>query len=75
MDFIKRVYNIMGQFLMRGLGCSSLFMIMSSVAFCAPQITPDMMAKFKQLSPAQQQALAAQYGVDTSQLGGGRTKK
>ncbi|MFQ2180470.1 SLBB domain-containing protein [Aeromonas sp. s13] len=74
MDFIKRVYNIMGQFLMRGLGCSSLFMIMSSVAFCAPQITPDMMAKFKQLSPAQQQALAAQYGVDTSQLGGAGQK-
>ncbi|MFQ1933239.1 SLBB domain-containing protein [Aeromonas veronii] len=64
----------MGQFLMRGLGCSSLFMIMSSVAFCAPQITPDMMAKFKQLSPAQQQALAAQYGVDTSQLGGAGQK-
>ncbi|MGL4957630.1 MAG: polysaccharide biosynthesis/export family protein, partial [Plesiomonas sp.] len=36
----------------------------------APQITPEMMAKFKQLSPAQQQALAAQYGVNPAQLGG-----
>ncbi|MBL0443638.1 hypothetical protein JEO77_19830 [Aeromonas veronii] len=35
----------------------------------APQITPEMMAKFKQLSPAQQQALAAQYGVNPAQLG------
>ncbi|HGY1012481.1 TPA: SLBB domain-containing protein [Aeromonas salmonicida subsp. smithia] len=35
----------------------------------APQVTPEMMAKFKQLSPAQQQALAAQYGLDSSQLG------
>ncbi len=35
----------------------------------APQVTPEMIAKFKQLSPAQQQALAAQYGIDPSQLG------
>jgi len=35
----------------------------------APQVTPEMIAKFKQLSPAQQQALAAQYGLDSSQLG------
>ncbi|MEH8223506.1 SLBB domain-containing protein [Aeromonas veronii] len=39
-----------------------------------PQVTPDMMAKFKQLSPAQQQALAAQYGIDPSQLGSSSTK-
>ncbi|MGL5046974.1 MAG: polysaccharide biosynthesis/export family protein, partial [Shewanella sp.] len=36
----------------------------------APQVTPEMMAKFKQLSPAQQQALAAQYGIDPAQLSG-----
>lgn len=36
----------------------------------APQVTPEMMAKFKQLSPAQQQAVAAQYGIDPAQLSG-----
>ncbi|MER0510306.1 SLBB domain-containing protein [Aeromonas veronii] len=40
----------------------------------APQVTPEMMAKFKQLSPAQQQALAAQYGIDPSQLGASSAK-
>lgn len=40
----------------------------------APQVTPEMIAKFKQLSPAQQQALAAQYGIDPSQLGGAAGK-
>ncbi|EZH82631.1 sugar transporter [Aeromonas hydrophila AD9] len=40
----------------------------------APQITPEMMAKFKQLSPAQQQALAAQYGIDPSLLGGSNSQ-
>lgn len=40
----------------------------------APQVTPEMMAEFKQLSPAQQQALAAQYGLDSSQLGGAAGK-
>lgn len=39
----------------------------------APQVTPEMMIKLKQLSPAQQQALAAQYGIDPSQLGGGQS--
>ncbi|MGL5487585.1 MAG: SLBB domain-containing protein, partial [Shewanella sp.] len=42
---------------------------LGSTVPAAPQITPEMMAKFKQLSPAQQQALAAQYGIDSSQLG------
>ncbi len=49
-------------------------LLLSSALFCmpivaAPQVTPEMMAKFKQLSPAQQQAMAAQYGIDPSQLG------
>lgn len=44
--------------------------LMGLTVMAAPQITPEMMAKFKQLSPAQQQALAAQYGIDPSQLGG-----
>ncbi|MCF5846466.1 SLBB domain-containing protein [Aeromonas veronii] len=43
--------------------------LLGSAVPAAPQITPEMMAKFKQLSPAQQQALAAQYGIDPSQLG------
>lgn len=51
----------------------SLALIGGSV-LAAPQVTPEMMAKFKQLSPAQQQALAAQYGIDPSQLGASSTK-
>ena len=58
---------------MKGLCLLSAALIGTVVA--APQITPEMMAKFKQLSPAQQQALAAQYGVDTSQLGEGAGQK
>lgn len=51
----------------------SLALVGGSV-LAAPQVTPEMMAKFKQLSPAQQQALAAQYGIDSSQLGASSTK-
>jgi protein involved in polysaccharide export with SLBB domain len=51
----------------------SLALVGGSV-LAAPQVTPEMIAKFKQLSPAQQQALAAQYGIDPSQLGASSTK-
>ncbi|ELM3617332.1 SLBB domain-containing protein [Aeromonas sobria] len=49
--------------------------LFGGAVLAAPQVTPEMMAKFKQLSPAQQQELAAQYGVDPSQLGGALEQK
>ena len=41
---------------------------LSGLAQTAPEIPPGLLAEFKQMSPAQQRALAKQYGVDITDL-------
>lgn len=52
----------------RLLSMSFLLASIMSVQSYAANISPEMMAKFKQLPAAQQQALAAQYGVNLDSL-------
>lgn len=47
---------------------SVTFLLMAWFTASAATLSPEMIAKFKQLPAAQQQALAAQYGVDLSSL-------
>jgi len=48
-----------------------LVVVLFSVGISAQTISPQMMAQFQSMPLAQQQALAAQYGVDVNQVMGG----
>lgn len=55
----------------KSLPFSLLLAGVMSVSSFAATVSPEMMAKFKQLPAAQQQALAAQYGIDLNSLSAG----
>lgn len=53
---------------MKTLTISLMLTTCSAASVSAATLSPEMIAKFKQLPAAQQQALAAQYGVDLNTL-------
>ena len=64
-SFYSIVWRTFGHFIM------SLALVSVSFGLMAQAISPQMMAQFQSMPLAQQQALAAQYGVDLDQIMGG----